>query len=133
MAKKARSRFQVPGADTAKRRPARVADIIRREIAALLLRKVKDPRLTNVTITSVVVTDDLRRAKVLYSCRDDVAVGVADGLKSSKGFIRSHLARELEMRYVPDLDFKRDLSPEYQEKIERLLGEVGSVNGSEHS
>ena len=108
------------------KRPKRVADIIKNEIAMLLLRKVKDPRLTSVSIVNAEVTRDLRRAIVYYSVLgDDRQVEkAAEGLNRAKGFFRSHLARELGMRSTPELVFKRDLSMEYQEKMERLLKEI---------
>lgn len=100
--------------------------MIRSEIALLLLSKVKDPRLLNVSIVTVEVTRDLRRAVVSYSVLGDdrAAAKAAEGLERAKGFIRSHLARELAMRTTPELVFKRDLSLEHQEKMERLLKEI---------
>jgi ribosome-binding factor A len=108
------------------KRPKRVADMIKNEIALLLLRKVKDPRLTNVTIVTAEVTKDLRRALVYYSVLgDDKKVqDAAAGLDRAKGFIRSHLARELGMRATPELVFKHDLSMAHQEAMERLLKEI---------
>jgi ribosome-binding factor A len=112
--------------DTSSKRPKRVADMIKNEIALLLLRKVKDPRLTSVSIVDAEVTRDLRRATIYYSVLgDDKQVKkAADGLDRAKGFIRSHLARELGLRVTPELVFKRDLSMEHQEKMERLLKEI---------
>ena len=108
------------------KRPKRVADMIKNEIALLLLRKVKDPRLTNVSIVTAEVTKDLRRAVVYYSVLgDDKQVRkAAEGLECAKGFIRSHLARELGMRATPELVFKHDLSMARQEEMERLLKEI---------
>ena len=108
------------------KRPKRVADIIKNEIAMLLLRKVKDPRISNVSIVNAEMTKDLRRAIVYYSVLgDDKQVAkAAKGLERAKGFIRSHLARELGLRATPELFFKRDLSMEHQEKMERLLKEI---------
>jgi ribosome-binding factor A len=79
------------------KRPKRVADMIKNEIALLLLRKVKDPRLTSVSIVTAEVTKDLRRAVVYYSVLgdDNQVKKAAEGLERAKGFIRSHLAREL--------------------------------------
>ena len=112
--------------DVGSKRPKRVADMIKSEIAMLLIRKVKDPRLTGVSIVNAEVTRDLRRAIVYYSILgDDRQVEkAAEGLNRAKGFFRSHLARELGMRSTPELVFKRDLSMEYQEKMERLLKEI---------
>jgi len=108
------------------KRPKRVADMIKNEIALLLLHKVKDPRLVNVSIVSAEVTSDLRKAIVYYSVLgDDKQVKkAAEGLDRAKGFIRSHLARELGMRVTPELVFKHDLSMAHQEEIERLLKEI---------
>lgn len=108
-----------------KRRPIRVADAVRVEISALLLRKIKDPRLVGVSITRVEVSDDLGHARVFYSILGNEAPeNVARGLASAAGFIRSSLARILEMRHVPDLDFRLDLSGRKQEEMERLLREI---------
>ena len=108
------------------KRPKRVADMIKNEIALLLLSKVKDPRLTSVSIVDAEVTKDLRRAIVYYSVLgDDSQVQkAAEGLDRAKGFIRSHLARELGLRVTPELVFKQDRSMEHQEKMERLLKEI---------
>ena len=108
------------------KRPKRVADMIKNEIALLLLSKVKDPRLTNVTIVTAEVTRDLRRAVVYYSVLgDDTTVRkAAEGLGHAKGFFRSHLARELGLRVTPELVFKHDLSMARQEEMERLLKEI---------
>ena len=112
--------------DAGSKRPKRVADMIKNEIALLLLSKVKDPRLTSVSIVNAEVTKDLRRAIVYYSVLgDDSQVKkAAEGLDRAKGFIRSHLARELGMRVTPELVFKQDRSMEHQEKMERLLKEI---------
>jgi len=108
------------------KRPKRVADMIKNEIALLLLRKVKDPRLAHVTVVSAEVTKDLRRAVVYYSVLGDdrETLEAAEGLDRAKGFIRSHLARELGLRVTPELVFKHDLSMTYQEEMERLLKEI---------
>ncbi|MEN8232582.1 MAG: 30S ribosome-binding factor RbfA [Thermodesulfobacteriota bacterium] len=108
------------------KRPKRVADMIKNEIALLLLRKVKDPRLTSVSIVTVEVTRDLRKAIVYYSVLGDEQQikNVAEGLARAKGFIRSHLARELGMRATPDLVFKLDLSMAHQQEMEMLLKEI---------
>ena len=108
------------------KRPKRVADMIKNEVALLLLRKVKDPRLINVSIVAVEVTRDLRKAIIYYSVLGDEqqVKSAAEGLARAKGFIRSHLARELGMRATPDLVFKLDLSMVHQQDMERLLKEI---------
>jgi ribosome-binding factor A len=125
--RKSRSRFALPElGEKVGRRPARVADNIKSEVATLLLRKIKDPRVYNVTITQVKITPDLRRAWIYFSTINEDIEEVAAGLKSASGFIRSHLARELGMRYVPDLEFKYDQSIEKMAEMDKLFKEIAS-------
>ena len=125
--RKSRSRFALPElGEKVGRRPARVADNIKSEIAALLLRKIKDPRVYGVTLTEVKVTPDLRRAWVYFSALGDNIEEVTAGLNSARGFIRSHLARQLGMRYVPDLEFRNDQSIEQMAKMDKLFQEIAS-------
>jgi ribosome-binding factor A len=107
----------------------RVADLIQREIADLILRRVKDPRVANLTVTGVQVTPDLQHARVFFcimggspdeSTRKDASLG----LEKAKGFIRQELGKRLRLRYVPQFDFEYDTSFDYGDKIERLLKEL---------
>jgi len=110
------------------KRPKRVADLIKNEIALLLLHKVKDPRLANVVIVAAEVTRDLRKAIIFYSVlgNEEKIKKAADGLARAKGFMRSHLAKELGMRAIPELIFKLDLSRAHQQRIEELFKEIDS-------
>lgn len=111
---------------TGNKRPKRVADMIKNEIALLLLSKVKDPRLAQVVIVDAEVTRDLRKAIIYYSILGDEQQrkSASEGLERAKGFIRSHLARELGMRATPNLVFKLDLSMVHQQEMETLLKEI---------
>lgn len=128
MARKAKTRFGLPAGleEGPRRRPARVGDLIMQEIATLLLYKIKDPALLDVTILRVKVTDDLKKARVYFSCPDAVIKKAEKGMIRAKGFIRSHLASQLQMRYVPELIFQHDPSAAEQEKMERLFREIAS-------
>jgi len=112
------------------KRSDRVADLIQREIADLLLRRVKDPRVSGITLTGVEVTADLQHARVFYTITTGAATeekdkeAVALGLVKAKGFMRQELGKRLHMRYVPQLNFQYDASFEYGDKIERLLKEL---------
>lgn len=130
-AKKSRSRFVLPalGQKTG-RRPARVADSIKNEVAMLLLRKINDPRVYNVTITQVKVTTDLRRAWIYFSCLDQNVEEVSAGLASAKGFIRGHLSREMGLRYVPELEFCHDLTINRMVEMDRLFQEIAEEDDS---
>ena len=126
-ARKSKAKQMIPEfGQRVRRRPARMADNIRELIATLILRKIKDPRLQNVTITSVDVSDDLGTARVYYGCPDTDVKDVGKGLDRAQGFIRSELAKNLTTRYVPRLIFKHDLSLAHQEKIESLLREIAN-------
>ena len=129
---KSKSKFVMPGLGPGpKRRPIRVADMIKAEIAMLLIRKIKDPRLSHVTITQVQVSDDLRHAMVFYAIIGDTDLkDAAKGFESTKGFIRSSLARVLEMKYVPALQFKHDLAGQRQDEMEQIFREIAEDNGS---
>lgn len=108
-----------------RRRPARVADAIKNEIALLLIRKIKDPRLSQLAITQVKVTDDLRTAWIYFSVFDEnLAEDAIAGFDKATGFIRSQIAKVLPLRSVPRLIFKQDRAVIYQAKMDRLLNEI---------
>jgi ribosome-binding factor A len=107
-------------------RVQKVGETIQKEISALLLRGLKDPRIGFVTITGVEMTSDLHLARVYYSVIGDEAArrSSAAGLKSSIPFIRAQLGKHLHMKYVPDLLFQYDTSIEYGNRIESLLRDL---------
>ena len=108
------------------KRSSRVADLLQRELAELLYRRIKDPRLNRITVTGVEMSDDLRYARVFYCFlgTEEEKQAVSDGLQKARGFIRRELGRRLHLRYLPELDFRYDASFEYGAKIERLLKEL---------
>ncbi|MHC1730235.1 MAG: 30S ribosome-binding factor RbfA [Syntrophobacteraceae bacterium] len=111
------------------KRSDRVADLLQKEIADLVFRRVKDPRVANITISGVRVSQDLKHARIYYCLMggnpgEDVRNNAATGLEKAKGFIRQELAQRLRLRYIPQLDFEYDTSFEYGDKIERLLKEL---------
>jgi ribosome-binding factor A len=124
-AKKTKTRFAMPElGPSVSRRPTRVGDAIRKEIAMLLVQKIKDPRLAQVCITAVDMSPDLKNATVLYSCPSEDEKEVEAGLASAAGFIRSYLAQIMSMRYMPKLRFAPDLAGKKQEEMERLFREI---------
>jgi ribosome-binding factor A len=129
---KNKSRYSLPQelAASPKRRPARVADMVRNEIASLLLFGVKDPRVQNVTIVRARVTDDLRTARVYFSCALERAADAKAGLTSARGFIRSHLAKEIKMRYVPELIFEYDTKQDESDHLNAIFEEIKKDNES---
>jgi ribosome-binding factor A len=110
------------------KRSDRIADLLQREIADLLLRRVKDPRVEGVTITGVKVSRDLQHARVFYcvmgSPKEEGKEAVVAALDKARGFMRQELGKRLHMRYLPQLEFIYDASFDYGDKIERLLKEL---------
>ncbi|MBN1113850.1 MAG: 30S ribosome-binding factor RbfA [Oligoflexia bacterium] len=90
-------------------RSSRVADLIKEEVADILLFGVRDPRIRDVSITDVRIKDDLKIARIYYVSHegDDKNI-IAEGLGRAKGFIRSELARRIKIRRMPDLEFYYD-------------------------
>ena len=105
------------------KRAVRVGDQLLREIADLLVKKVKDPRIKGATLTGVRLSDDLRHAKVSYSVlgnKEDFKKTQA-GLDSAKGFIKKEMGHRMDLKYMPDITFKHDPSLEKGDHMERLF------------
>ena len=107
-------------------RVERVADLIRRELAGLLERDVKDPRVGFVTITRVEVTRDLRSARVAVTILGDEGQkkDSLTGLAAAHGFLRHELAQRLGLRYTPEIEFHIDRTLESEQRIEELLRQI---------
>ena len=105
------------------RRAERVGEAVREVIADLLLRDIKDPRIGMITLTTVELTDDLKHAKVYFSCVGDAAARQRslDGLHSAAGFIRSQVTRRLKLRHAPEMLFYFDPTLEVADRLASLL------------
>jgi len=109
----------------------RVAEQIHKDISALLLQGVKDPRIGFVTITGVEVTPDLSLAKVFYTVMGDEQAKkqTQKGLQSAMGHIRRTIGANLKLRRVPELRFEYDSSLEYGNRMEDLFREIHEKEG----
>jgi ribosome-binding factor A len=105
------------------KRAVRVGDQILREMAELLMLKVKDPRVKRTTLTGIHLSNDLKNAKVYYSVLGgDGAVREAQaGLDSAKGFIKREIGLRLALKYIPDIIFKHDRTLEMGDHMEKLF------------
>jgi ribosome-binding factor A len=105
------------------RRTDRVAEALHALVADLLLREIKDPRIGLVTVTGVDITPDLRHARIFFSTLGDEAQRAQSlkGLTSAAGFVRSQVARKLNLRVAPEIVFEFDPSLEQAERVSRLL------------
>jgi ribosome-binding factor A len=110
----------------ASRRPEQVAGTLRQVIAEALTREIRDPRVGFVTVTGVLVTNDLSHARVTVSVPGDDAekTRALQGLQSAAGFLRSRAARVLSTRTVPELHFELDKGVEHAARIEELLASI---------
>jgi ribosome-binding factor A len=109
------------------RRPDRVAEAIREEVAMFLAEDAKDPRIVGlVTVTGVDVTRDLRHAKVFVSVMgsDTERRATLDGLDSVAGHLRSRIGRALRLRVAPEIAFRLDESVSRAARIEELLEQL---------
>ena len=108
------------------KRSVRVGDLILREIALLLLEKVKDPRVQGVTLTGIRLSDDLKRAKIFYSVVGDQRQieKARAGLNSAKGFIKREIGIRMELRYVPEISFVHDHSLEDGSHMEQVFEKI---------
>jgi|LauGreDrversion4_2_1035121.scaffolds.fasta_scaffold26296_3 ribosome-binding factor A len=106
-------------------RATRMADQIQKDIMSILRAKVKDPRISWVTVNDVEVTNDYSLAKIYYSVlQTEQRDGIAKALESAKGFIRSELSKGLTTYTVPQLKFIFDESLERGSHILSLISKV---------
>jgi ribosome-binding factor A len=108
------------------KRADRVADLLKIEVADLLLKRVRDPRIGSVTITGAKVSDDLRTARLFFveMGKDTCSAEVEAGLRRATGFLRRELGHRLQLRHVPEILFTYDPSFAYGHRIESLLSEI---------
>lgn len=111
-------------------RPTRVGELLQAEIADLLLRQLKDPRLSMATISRVEVSPDLREARVYVSRvgSDSEQKETMEGFTRAAGFIRSRLGRRVKLRHTPELTFLLDTAIADGVRISRLLHELTSAS-----
>ena len=110
------------------KRTDRVADQLQKELAVLIQREVKDPRLGMVTVSGVEVSRDLGYADVhitLLGEQDPERIKEnLKGLKRAGGFLRSQVARRIKLRHVPELRFHYDESVVRGQHLSSLIEEA---------
>mgnify|MGYP003348285964 CR=1 FL=1 len=104
----------------------RIQTEIKRELQSMLISDVKDPRIQSfVSISEVEVSKDLSYCKVYVEIMDKEKDTIMKGLKNASGFMRSELAKRINLRKTPELDFRIDDTMDKQNRIEELLKEGG--------
>jgi ribosome-binding factor A len=114
-------------------RPERVASLLHGELDRLLREEVHDPRVKAVSVTTVKVTPDLRRAVIsvlpLGGAGDRRAV--LRGLEAASGFLRGQIGRNLRLRYAPALVFELDDHLEEAVRLTHMLSTLSPGEGGE--
>ena len=107
-------------------RATRIAERIREELSALLITHAQDPRLAGISITDVNVDRELAFANIYYSSLEGAerAKEILAGLQHAQGFLRSELARRIDLRVFPRLRFHYDPTYERADRIERLIASL---------
>ncbi len=117
-------------------RTERVGDQIQKELAQLIQKEVRDPRLSYTTITAVTTSKDMKYAKIFvtFMGKDDpeeIKEAIA-ALDKAKGFFRSHLGKVMSLRYVPELSFKYDESIVRGAELSNLIDQAISADKANH-
>jgi ribosome-binding factor A len=96
---------------------------IQRVLSEVVAREVKDPRVGNVTFTSVVVSPDMGSARVYFTpfASVDRHEEVRTGLTRAGGFLRGEVGRRLGLRHAPRLQFIFDDTPDKAARLTDLI------------
>jgi ribosome-binding factor A len=112
------------------RRAARLNEQFKREVSGILRREVRDPRVGTPTVTGADVTPDLWSARIFVrpgpesDGSEEARTALLEGLHTATPFIRREVARNLELRRVPELRFELDRTLDRAQRIEEILREV---------
>lgn len=118
---------------TAFNRSERVSGHIRKTLMDILKKDINDPRLEMVTITRVKLTGDLKIARIYFSLAGSKKTisDAEQGFKSAHGFIKRSLARQLDLRFMPEIEFYYDETLDYASHINELL-RIIKINDEEN-
>ncbi|MBQ7715531.1 MAG: 30S ribosome-binding factor RbfA [Clostridia bacterium] len=117
----------------AKYRQDRINDSVAKEVSRIV-REIKDPRVASslITITAANVSQDLKFAKIFYSCIGGDEKEIAKGLSSASGFVRGQIAKRLNLRITPEITFIYDPSVEHGIKIAEILNSLNISSEEEN-
>jgi ribosome-binding factor A len=107
-------------------RKERAESFIQQQLTLLLRERVRDPRISALTVTEVELTQDRRFARI-YVASFEGEEALQEGLKgleSAKGLLRRELAQRLSWRFTPQLAFRPDRSWQYGEHMDQLFDQI---------
>lgn len=103
------------------RRTSKMAEMLRQELSSLLLFEVEKPELSTAWISQVEVSGDMKKAFVWYRLREGSAKNAATLFPKVVPFFRRRLAQKLDLRYVPELEFRYDADGDSRDRVLGLL------------
>jgi ribosome-binding factor A len=108
------------------RRVQKAAEAVREVVSMAILTELQDPRVRDVTVTSVEISSDLRHAKVHVSVMGDETRQnlTLRGLQSAAGFLQAKIAQKIEIRYTPKLSFLLDQGVKRSIAVAQILQQV---------
>ena len=104
----------------------RVDEQVKKEISNIINNDIKNQNITGlISVTKVKVTPDLKMARVYISIFNSKSIkNTMEGLKNASGYIRTELAKRINLRYTPKIIFEIDDSISYGDKIDRILKDI---------
>lgn len=104
----------------------RINEELKKEISHIISYELKNPNVTGlISVTKAKITPDLKYAKIYVSMLNTKnETETLEGLKKSSGFIRTQIAKKMNLRITPELVFEKDDSIEYGARIEAILKEI---------
>ncbi|MEO8216803.1 MAG: 30S ribosome-binding factor RbfA [Acidobacteriota bacterium] len=107
------------------RRSGQIGDVVRSELARIILRELSDPLFMFATITGVEMSPDMKHARVFVSSlRDEELAATVEALRKGAARIRFLLGQKASLRYTPELDFREDRTSIQASAIEKILHDV---------
>lgn len=109
-------------------RQQRISGLLREELDIMIGHELEDPRISLVTVTDVIVSRDIRNARVYVHHHDDEVTSkeVLAGLQSATSYLRGQIAIRCGLRSTPDLLFYYDNTPEKAQRIDELLRQIAN-------
>ena len=107
-------------------RVARLNEQVKRELTDILRNVLRDPRVSDVTVTRVQTTSDLQQSRIFITtlAGDDKRQTIMEGLLAARAFLRTGLAQRIQLRRAPELLFEWDTGLDHARRIEELLAQV---------
>jgi ribosome-binding factor A len=107
-------------------RVARLNEQVKRELTDILRNVLRDPRVSDVTVTRVQTTSDLQQSRIFITtlATDEERQTIMEGLLAARAFLRTGLAQRIQLRRVPELLFEWDTGLDHARRIEELLAQV---------